>query len=147
MHWEDVMDQLIEFASNNIILAGIWLALVIMLIYSYVSGLISSVKEVSVHEMTLLINREDAVVLDTRPANDFKAGHITGARQIKPEEVREKNFSKLEKYKDTPIIVVCAMGNSARGVAAAMTKDGFSKVNILKGGMNAWSQAGLPVAK
>ena len=49
------MDQLIEFASNNIILAGIWLALVIMLIYSYVSGLISSVKEVSVHEMMITV--------------------------------------------------------------------------------------------
>ncbi|MDC8832140.1 rhodanese-like domain-containing protein [Alteromonas gilva] len=141
------MDQIIEFASNNFLLAGIWMALVIMLIYSYVNGLISPVKEVSVHEMTLLINREDAMVLDVRPANDFKAGHITGARQIKPEELREKDFTKLEKHKDTPIIVVCAMGNSARSAAAAMTKDGFSKVHVLKGGMNAWTQAGLPVAK
>ena len=141
------MDQLIEFASNNFLLAGIWLALVVMLIYSYINGMMSPVKEVSVHEMTLLINREDAVVLDTRGANEFKAGHITGARQIKPEELREKNFSKLEKYKDTPIIVVCAMGNSARTVAASMTKGGFGKVNVLKGGMNAWTQAGLPVAK
>lgn len=141
------MDQLIEFASNNFLLAGIWLALVVMLIYSYVSGWISPVKEVSVHEMTLLINREDAVVLDTRSANDFKAGHITGARQIKAEELREKNFGKLEKYKDTPIIIVCAMGNSARAVAASMNKQGYTKVNVLKGGMNAWQQAGLPVAK
>ncbi len=141
------MDQIIEFASNNFLLAGIWLALVVMLIYSYVNGLLSPVKEVSVHEMTLLINREDAMVLDTRAANDFKAGHITGARQIKPEELREKDFAKLEKHKDTPIIVVCAMGNSARSAAAAMTKDGFSNVYVLKGGMNAWTQAGLPVAK
>ncbi len=141
------MDQIIEFAGNNFMLAGIWLALVGMLVYSYVSGLISPVKEVSVHEMTLLINREDAVVLDTRSANDYKAGHVTSARQIKPEELRERNFSKLEKHKDTPIIVVCAMGNSARSVAAAMTKAGFAKVNVLRGGMNAWTQAGLPVAK
>ncbi|MFS1701518.1 rhodanese-like domain-containing protein [Aestuariibacter sp. GS-14] len=141
------MDQIIEFAGNNFMLAGIWLALVGMLVFSYISGLISPVKEVSVHEMTLLINREDAVVLDTRSANDYKAGHVTSARQIKAEELRERNFSKLEKYKDTPIIVVCAMGNSARGVAAAMTKAGFTKVNVLRGGMNAWLQAGLPVAK
>ena len=94
------MDQIIEFAGNNFMLAGIWLALVGMLVYSYVSGLISPVKEVSVHEMTLLINREDAVVLDTRSANDYKAGHVTGARQIKPEELRERNFSKLEKHKE-----------------------------------------------
>ncbi|KTF06710.1 rhodanese domain protein, partial [marine sediment metagenome] len=50
--------------------------------------------------------KDDAIVLDTRPAKEFKAGHILGARQIKPEELREKNFKKLENSKDKPIIVV-----------------------------------------
>ena len=56
------------------------------------------------------MNKDDAIVLDTRPAKEFKAGHILGARQIKPEELREKNFKKLENSKDKPIIVVCAYG-------------------------------------
>ena len=105
------MDQLIEFASNNFILAGIWVALIAMLIFSYISAWTSSVKELSTHEATVLMNKDDAIVLDTRPAKEFKAGHILGARQIKPEELREKNFKKLENSKDKPIIVVCAMGN------------------------------------
>ena len=141
------MDQLIEFASNNFILAGIWVALIAMLIFSYISAWTSSVKELSTHEATLLINKNDAIVLDTRPAKEFNAGHILGARQIKPEEVREKNFKKLENSKDKPIIVVCAMGNQARGTASAMQKDGFANVNVLKGGMNAWQSASLPVSK
>jgi len=141
------MDQLIEFASNNFILAGIWVALIAMLIFSYISAWTSSVKELSTHEATLLINKHDAIVLDTRPAKEFNAGHILGARQIKPEEVREKNFKKLENSKDKPIIVVCAMGNQARGTASAMQKDGFANVNVLKGGMNAWQSASLPVSK
>ena len=72
------MDQLIEFASNNIILAGIWVALVALLVYSFVSGLTSSVKEVNTHELTLLMNKQDAVVLDARTPKEFKAGHILG---------------------------------------------------------------------
>ena len=40
------MDQLVEFAGNNIVLAGIWIALVGMLIFSYISAWTSSVKEV-----------------------------------------------------------------------------------------------------
>ena len=141
------MDQLIEFASNNFILAGIWVALIAMLIFSYISAWTSSVKELSTHEATVLMNKDDAIVLDTRPVKEFKAGHILGARQIKPEEVREKNFKKLENSKDKPIIVVCAMGNQARGTANAMLKDGFANVNVLKGGMNAWQSANLPVSK
>ena len=58
------MDQLIEFAGNNIVLAGIWVALVAMLIFSYISAWTSSVKELSTHEATLLMNKSDAIVLD-----------------------------------------------------------------------------------
>ena len=141
------MEQVIEFAGNNIVLAGVWVALVAMLIFSYVSSLTSSIKEVSTHDATLMINKEDAVVLDIRAQKEFKAGHILGARQIKPEALREKNFNTLENSKDKPIIVVCAMGNQARGTANAMSKAGFSKVSVLKGGMNAWQSASLPISK
>jgi rhodanese-related sulfurtransferase len=141
------MDQLIEFAGNNIILAGIWVALVAMLVFSYVSSLTSSIKEVNTHEATLMINKEDAVVVDIRAAKEYKAGHILGARQLKPEALREKNFSMLENSKDKPIILVCAMGNQARSTANAMSKAGFANVNVLKGGMNAWQSASLPTSK
>lgn len=141
------MDQLIEFAGNNMILAGIWLALVAMLVYSYISTLTSSIKAINTHDATMLMNKNDAVVLDIRAAKEFKSGHILNARQLKPEEVREKNFKKLENAKDKPIIVVCAMGNQARGTASALSKAGFSNVSVLDGGMNAWTSASLPVSK
>ncbi|MFC4700921.1 rhodanese-like domain-containing protein [Glaciecola siphonariae] len=141
------MDQLIEFARDNLILSAIWVALVVILAYSFISPLLSKTKRVDNHGATLLINKKDAVLLDIRPQKDFKAGHIVGARQIKPEEVREGNFTKLEKFKNTPIIVVCAMGNLASGTANKMAKQGFTDVNVLSGGMNAWQSAGLPVEK
>ena len=68
------MDQLIAFASDNIVLAGVWVALVGMLVFSYISTFTSSIKEVNTHEATLLMNKDDAVVFDTRAAKDFKAG-------------------------------------------------------------------------
>ena len=141
------MDQLIEFASNNLILSGLWAALVIMLIYSFIAPAISGTKRVDNHQATQLINKEDAIVLDIRAQKDFKAGHIIGSRQLKPEEIREGNFSKLEKDKDKPIIVVCAMGNTAAGTANKMVKQGFTNVNVLSGGINAWQGASLPLNK
>ena len=141
------MQQLIEFAGNNFILSGIWVALVVMLIYSFVNGAFSPVKEVNTHEATLLINKEDAVVLDIRDAKSFNAGHILGARQLKPEAIRNCQFGPLEKSKSKPIIVVCAMGNTARKTALDLYKAGFANATLLKGGMNAWQSAGLPVSK
>ena len=141
------MDQFIEFVGNHYLLSGAWAGLAIMLIYSLVSGKLSPVKELSTHDATMLINKEDAVVLDIRPAAEFKKGHIIGAKQLKAEQVNKAEFGPLEKNKDKPIIVVCAMGMTAKRTAAQMLKAGFTKVSVLKGGMGAWQGASLPVVK
>jgi rhodanese-related sulfurtransferase len=141
------MEQLVEFAKDQMLLSGLWIGLVVMLVYSFVSPMLSKTKQVNNHQATLLINKEDAIVLDIRASKDFKAGHIIGSKQLKPDEVREGNFAKLEKNKEQPIIVVCAMGNLAAGTASKMQKAGFTNVHVLSGGMNAWQGASLPVSK
>ena len=141
------MDQLVEFATNHYLLAAVFVALLAALIFSFFAGALSKLKEVSTHEATLLINKEDALVLDVRAAADFKKGHILGAKQIKSELLNKGDFSSLEKQKATPIIVVCAMGMTAKRTASQMLKAGFEKVTVLKGGMNAWQGANLPTTK
>lgn len=141
------MDQLIEFAGNNPILSAVWAGLVVALVYSYIAGALSKVKELSTHEATILMNKEDAYVLDIRPAAEFKKGHILGAKQLKPELINQGDFKSLENSKDKPIVVVCAMGMNAKKTANAMIKAGFPNVSVLKGGMNAWQGASLPVSK
>lgn len=141
------MEQLVEFAKDNLILSVVWVVLLAIIVYSYISPFLSKAKRVDNHQATLLINKEDAVVVDIRTQKDYKSGHIIGAQHIKPEDVRQANFTKLEKYKDTPIIVVCAMGNLAMGTANKMAAQGFSKVSVLSGGISAWQGASLPLSK
>ncbi|WP_088331475.1 rhodanese-like domain-containing protein [Lacimicrobium sp. SS2-24] len=141
------MQQLIEFVGNHYILSSIWVALALMFIFSLISGRLSPVKELGTLEMTMLMNKQDAVVLDIRPQPDYRKGHILGARQVGAEKMAKGDFSDLEKYKDKPIIVVCAMGVSAKRTASQLLKSGFNQVFVLKGGMNAWTSASMPVAK
>lgn len=141
------MDQIIEFAGNNVILAGVWVALVLAIIYSFVAGTLSPIKEIGTHEATMLMNKDDAIVVDIRPPADFKKGHILGAKQLKSEQITKADFTSLEKHKGKPIIVVCAMGMTAKKTASSMLKSGFDNVSVLKGGMNTWQGASLPVAK
>lgn len=141
------MDQIVEFISNHIILSGIWVGLVVALVYTSVASKLSSIKELSTHEATLLINKDDAVVLDIRPPAEFKKGHILGAKQLKQEQINKGQFTALENSKDKPIIIVCAMGATAKRTATQMLKAGFANVSVLKGGMNSWQAASLPVAK
>jgi len=93
-----------------------------------------------------LMNREDAVVVDLRPAADFAKGHILGARSVPLAEL-EKRAADLDKYKAKPVIVYCNTGNSSGASVALLRRNGFANVVNLAGGYAAWQQAGLPVEK
>jgi rhodanese-related sulfurtransferase len=141
------MDQMVEFVTNHYILSGLFAALLAALIYTTVASQLSSLKELNTHEATLLMNKEDAYILDIRPSAEFKKGHILGSKQIKAELVTKGDFSTLEKFKDKPIIVVCAMGMTSKRTASQMLKAGFQNAVTLKGGINAWQGANLPTTK
>jgi rhodanese-related sulfurtransferase len=49
--------------------------------------------------------------------------------------------------KDMPVAVVCRTGMTAGSAAKRLVKAGFSKVYWLDGGIAAWQQAELPLAK
>lgn len=141
------MDQLITFAMSQSLLSTIWLFIVLMIIVMTIRIQMSPIKQLSTQQMTFLVNRESGVVVDSRSEKDFKAGHIVDALHLGNDKVSKNDFSSLEKHKDNPIIIVCSAGMSAGKVASQLTKAGFTRVSLLKGGMNAWLSAGLPVTK
>lgn len=141
------MEQIIAFASEQFLLSSIWLVLVVIIIFISVKMKMSAVKQLSPQELTFLVNRENGVVVDIRAENEFKANHIVDAVHFSNEKVKANDFTSLEKYKDRPIIVLCASGLTANQAANSMLKAGFEQVNLLKGGIQAWITAGLPLTK
>lgn len=106
----------------------------------------SAKNEVNAAEATLLINREDAHVVDVREADEFAAGHLPEARNIPLAKLAER-AGEIEKYKDKPLIVCCAAGmRSAKG-CGELAKLGFGRVYSLAGGVDAWVGAGYPIKK
>ncbi|WP_371187695.1 rhodanese-like domain-containing protein [Thalassotalea maritima] len=141
------MDQFITFAANNQLLTMLWLAIATMLVVSIVKSKLSKVTEINNQQLTLQVNREDGIIVDIRNDGEFKKGHIIGSKQLSMEKINNNNFQGLENSKDKPIIVVCTAGISAVKAANALSKAGFEKVSVLKGGFNAWQSASLPIAK
>jgi rhodanese-related sulfurtransferase len=101
---------------------------------------------VTTHEATLLVNKQDGVIVDLRDARDYDGGHIPNARNIPLGEL-EQRLRDLEKLKSKPVIVHCDTGNRSGSAAAVLRRNGFEKVYTLAGGLAAWRQAGLPTAK
>ena len=130
-----------DFMQQNIMWVMAAVVSGAMLVASFVRG---AGKGVSVTEATLLINREDALVLDVRETNEWSTGHIPNARHIALGQL-QKHISELEKFKGRPVIICCASGNRSSSACGALKRAGFDRVFNLSGGLGAWTGAGLPV--
>jgi rhodanese-related sulfurtransferase len=131
-----------EFVQQNMIWVTLALVSGGMLLWPLVAG--GDVSSLSPAQATLLMNREDALVLDVRETGEWSSGHITGARHITLAQL-EKRLSELDKFKETPIIVVCATGNRSSSACGQLKKSGFGKVYSLGGGISSWIEANLPL--
>lgn len=101
-------------------------------------------KHVTPTDAVQQMNQRQAILIDIRQADSYKAGHIPQARHIPAAELA----TKTEKIaKDKPVIVVCESGRTAQRSATELRKLGFTDVAVLEGGLNAWVQAGLPLKK
>jgi rhodanese-related sulfurtransferase len=141
------MEQFITFASNNGVLSAVWVAIVVMILVTTIKISLSPIKQISSQELTFLMNKEEGIALDMRSEKEFNMGHILDAVNLTNDKITKNGFVSLEKHKENPIIVVCSAGLSASKVANDLHKAGFARVSILKGGMGAWTGAGLPVTK
>lgn len=98
---------------------------------------------VSPDEAVRLMNREKAAVIDVCEPGEFAAGHVVGSRSIPLGTLDAAQ--NLPANKEQPVIVVCASGMRATRAAALLRKKGYTQAQVLRGGMKAWREAGLPV--
>lgn len=136
--------MVMEFIQQNLMWAGLAAVSGGMLLWQMINGTGGS--NISINEATLLINRQDALVVDVRETAEWSTGHIPNARHIALGHLG-KHLSEIDKFKDKPVIVVCASGNRSSSGCGVLKKAGFQQVFNLAGGMSAWSDAGLPVTR
>lgn len=102
--------------------------------------------QLSPMEATLLMNREDALVIDVRDQGEYAQGHIANSRHIPLAEL-PKRTNELEKLKAHPLILCCASGMRSASAARKLRKEGFDKLYNLRGGMLEWEKAGQPITR
>ncbi len=138
------MQIVVELFQNHPILSTLWLTLLMMLVMAFASG--GAGASVAPQQLTNLVNREDGVVLDIRAAADFNKGHIVGAINV-PLSKLDGMAKDLERYRERPLIVVCAQGLTAVNACKQLKKMGFTRLYRLNNGMQAWLAENLPISK
>ena len=137
------MEQFLEFAGNHTLLVFGLVTSFFVLVFTELRRKSSNVMSVEPNEAVKLINN-DAAVVDLRTAEAFSRGHIVNARNIPFDEL-DASKDRLNHFRNKPLVVVCDAGLTSSKAASSLRNSGFASVYGLKGGMNAWGQAGLPV--
>lgn len=138
--------ELMAFAGRHPILSLALAGITLALIYNELAGRLSGYRRLGPAQLTALINRDDALVVDLRPVADFEKGHIAGAKSVQMSQFDPEN-KQLAPAKALPVVLVCKAGESADGAAKRLRKAGFSNVNVLEGGIQGWQGADLPLVK
>jgi len=133
-----------EFINQNVMLIGLVVMSGGMLLWQMFGG--AAGNAVNPAEATLLINREDAHVVDVREAEEFAKGHLPDARHIPLSKLADR-AGEIEKFKGKPVIVCCASGMRSSRACGQLKKLGFDNVHNLAGGLDAWVGAGYPIKK
>ena len=133
-----------EFINQNILLISLVVVSGLSLLWP--AFFRPSGNSVSPAEATQLINREDAHVLDVREVDEFAAGHLPDSVNIPVTKLAER-VGELDKFKDKPVIVCCASGMRSAKACKELAKLGFTNVQNLAGGVDAWVGAGYPLKK
>ncbi len=140
------MEEYINFASKHYWLFVALGAVITLIIVTEVRRFTRGYKEVSPNDAVLLINKEDALVLDVREPSELAQGTIIGAKHVALSTLPQ-NTDSISTDKNKPILVFCKMGNRSPQACKLLLKNSYTKVFGLKGGLTAWINDELPITK
>ena len=101
---------------------------------------LEEVGQMTVHEVKEA--GDSLQVIDVRAPDEWKGGHVPGARHVFLPELRKK-AAQLDQAR--PTVVYCDSGYRASIGTSILQQEGFAKVCNIPGSWQAWTKAGFPV--
>ncbi len=132
-----------EFAQHHWELVALFAALVAAFLLNEVRR---SGKRLSPAEVVRLLNSDQAVILDVRERADFSNGHIKGSLHIPLNSLKER-VSELKKHEGKQIVVVDKGGQHGGTATKILGAEGLGDVIRLRGGIEEWKNASLPLSR
>lgn len=131
------MDRALEFVGNHPFLFGI-LAVLAVLFFTIENK--RSGRKISPNTLGMMVNSQNAQLIDIRAKKKFESGYIQGSRNIPFTDLKER-LAEIRAI-EQPVIIICDMGVQA---GAAIQMIGKDSVYRLEGGIGGWQGAGMPL--
>ena len=89
---------------------------------------------------------QGALLLDLRPADQYQAGHLAGARQMSGEALLAAGDT-LKRHKEKTVVVYDDTGSLSGAAVRQLVAQGFTRAFTLRGGLAAWRANNLPLSR
>jgi rhodanese-related sulfurtransferase len=139
------MDRVLEYISHHPWLATATAVLVAVIVVYEMRTRSESLISVSSQEVIRLMN-QGALLLDLRPPEQYQAGHLAGARQMRSDEIL-KAGDTLRKHKEKTVVVYDDSGSLGAAAVRQLAAQGFTRAFALRGGLAAWRADNLPLTR
>ena len=139
------MDRVLEYISHHPWLATATAVLVAVIVVYEMRTRSESLVSVSPQEVIRLMN-QGALLLDLRLPEQYQAGHLAGARQMRSDEIL-KAGDTLRKHKEKTVVVYDDSGSLGAAAVRQLAAQGFTRVFALRGGLAAWRADNLPLSR
>jgi len=139
------MDRLVQYIQVNHWLVIATVIVLVLVIVFELRARAESFAAVTPQDAIRLMNR-GAVVIDLRPAEQYAAGHLAGARRMDGGQIL-KAGDTLKKYRQKPLIVYDESGSLGGSTARQLKQQGFLQAFNLRGGLAAWRSDNQPLEK
>jgi rhodanese-related sulfurtransferase len=140
-----VIPHLIEFATRHWQLFWSTVVLAFAAIGFELWSRQHDLASVSPQDLVRLVN-QNALVLDLRPAEQYKAGHVSGARHVSGEQI-QKAGDAFKRHKEKVVVVYDDTGAQGHGAVRQLVAQGFKNAVSLRGGIAAWRSENLPLTR
>mgnify|MGYP001599548916 FL=1 len=130
------------FAEEQLFTTITLLVLIALLIGNIITDKLKKYEDIDANTATALMDDDNLIILDVREKKERKNGYIDGDMHIPLGDVKNQ-FNKLDKNKS--ILVYCRSGSRSAHIAGLLTRNEFENVYNLKGGIQAWKRAKMPI--
>ena len=133
------MDSMIAFLKENGINIVAVLVLILLIYPKIKLRMNKNVASITADDAVLLMkSTRDLVVIDVRTVEEYKFGHIQGARSFPIGEI-PRRLNELEKYRGKPLLVHCATGSRSSRAVAILLKHNYGPIYHMNRGLQGWS--------
>jgi rhodanese-related sulfurtransferase len=126
---------------HGLVIVVLFIAIVAaFIIYNRIAS--AGIKSVNASVAQDLIKESGVLILDVRTSQEFRGGHIKGAKLLPVSELAGK-IGEIADWKDRQVLTYCHSGSRSAAACRILKKNGFTKIANLKGGIMSWNSMGF----